>query len=58
MLYGWRGKVANVEVLYLYEEQLAELRCIARMLGAKKCTIEIKENEKESSKTRKQMVCA
>ena len=89
---GWLGKVANTEILYLYDEaveesgltfvpmpqcnsvyyvdsfnrtrfiradiicsiahkeQVAELRHIAQMLGAKKCTIEIKETKEESSK--------
>jgi len=94
---GWRGKVANVEVLYLYdefveesgltfvpmpqcdaiyyvdpfdrkrfirtdvicslahEEQIAELRSIAQKLGAKRCTIEIKEMKKETSKIAKKL---
>ena len=94
---GWLGKIANVEVLYLYdefveesaltfvpmpqcdaiyyvdplekgrfirtdmiyavahEEQLSELRHIAQKLGARKCTIEIKEMKKESSKAEKKM---
>ena len=36
-----------------HEEQVAELRHIAEKLGAKKCSIEIKEEKREFSKSDK-----
>lgn len=36
-----------------HEEQVAELRHIAQMLGAKRCEIEIRESEKNHAKTKK-----
>ena len=44
---------ADVICSTAHKEQVAELRHIAQMLGAKKCVIEIKETTKESAKASK-----